>query len=235
MLLEKISVVIRVTRITKVTIAITCLIFSFGVVAQDRVVIVPLFGDESESESEPEPATEKVIFITSGEFTGNLGGLEGADAICQAEADADGSVIQGKIFKAWLSTAIQDDDVFGPGGRQLNLFALPYNNTLDQEVFQSFTEFKSSPAIPIVHTAEQSELNLINRIDTWSNISVSLQLGTGFTCNDWTSESFEDRGATGFQIQLLFPPTLIINQALGAFVSEQRPCNARHRLICVGQ
>lgn len=235
MLLEKISVVIRVTRITKVTIAITCLIFSFGVVAQDRVVIVPLFGDESESESESEPATEKVIFITSGEFTGNLGGLEGADAICQAEADADGSVIQGKIFKAWLSTAIQDDDVFGPGGRQLNLFALPYNNTLDQEVFQSFTEFKSSPAIPIVHTAEQSELNLINRIDTWSNISVSLQLGTGFTCNAWTSESSTDRGATGFQIQLLFPPTLIINQALGAFGSEARPCNARHRLICVEQ
>ena len=46
--------------------------------------------------------TEKKVFITSTKYDGNLGGLAGADAKCQARASAGG--LSG-TYKAWLSDA----------------------------------------------------------------------------------------------------------------------------------
>jgi hypothetical protein len=43
---------------------------------------------------------EKIVFVTSGTYTGDLGGLTGADEKCAAEATAAG--LDGE-FKAWLS------------------------------------------------------------------------------------------------------------------------------------
>lgn len=48
-----------------------------------------------------EPATGKLIFISSERYSADLGGLEGADAKCQTLAEAAGL---GGEFKAWLST-----------------------------------------------------------------------------------------------------------------------------------
>ncbi len=53
--------------------------------------------------------SDKYAFVTSKEYDGNLGGLEGADAICQAHAE------QGRLpgtYKAWLS-----DDTESPSTR----------------------------------------------------------------------------------------------------------------------
>ena len=43
---------------------------------------------------------QRTVFVTESVHTGDLGGLEGADAICQAEADAAGLA---GTFLAWLS------------------------------------------------------------------------------------------------------------------------------------
>jgi hypothetical protein len=48
---------------------------------------------------------EKIVFITSGTYTGDLGGLAGADQKCAAEATAAG--LDGE-FKAWLSDSPQN-------------------------------------------------------------------------------------------------------------------------------
>ncbi len=48
--------------------------------------------------------TKKYIFVTSHGHTGNMGGLAGADAICQSYADSSTVLPKGK-YKAWLSTA----------------------------------------------------------------------------------------------------------------------------------
>ena len=45
--------------------------------------------------------TERVVFVTTARQTADLGGFEGADGICAAEATAAG--LEGE-FKAWLST-----------------------------------------------------------------------------------------------------------------------------------
>jgi Fibronectin type III domain len=58
--------------------------------------------------TEPEACgdeTSKCVFLTSTNQNGNLGGLNGADGICQGLADADGSSAAPGTYKAWLSTA----------------------------------------------------------------------------------------------------------------------------------
>jgi hypothetical protein len=49
----------------------------------------------------PSP-TPKIVFVTSSTYSGNLGGLQGADAQCQYLANAAGH--EG-VFKAWLSSS----------------------------------------------------------------------------------------------------------------------------------
>jgi len=46
---------------------------------------------------------EKTVFITSKTFDSNLGGLTGADAKCQAEADSPESIVPSGTYMAWLS------------------------------------------------------------------------------------------------------------------------------------
>jgi len=49
-----------------------------------------------------EPVCTKIVFATSQAYTGNLGGLEGADTICMYHAELAG--LPG-AFKAWLSSS----------------------------------------------------------------------------------------------------------------------------------
>lgn len=46
---------------------------------------------------------EKNVFITSSTYDSNLGGLKGADAKCQAEADGPKSIVPSGTYMAWLS------------------------------------------------------------------------------------------------------------------------------------
>jgi hypothetical protein len=52
------------------------------------------------------PGPVKLVFITSQGFTGNLGGLSGADTICQNLANNAHPPLNG-VFKAWLSDTVQ--------------------------------------------------------------------------------------------------------------------------------
>ncbi len=53
---------------------------------------------------------EKTVFATSASFNGNLGGLTGADAICQAEADDPASIVPAGTYLAWLSDGTDSPD-----------------------------------------------------------------------------------------------------------------------------
>lgn len=51
---------------------------------------------------------ERVMFVTKQTFQGNLGGVAGADAKCQAAADQSPLLrIKGHAFRAWVSTSAQ--------------------------------------------------------------------------------------------------------------------------------
>ncbi len=51
---------------------------------------------------ESDSTEKKTVFVTEGLHDGDLGGISGADGICQAEADAAGLF---GIYRAWLSDA----------------------------------------------------------------------------------------------------------------------------------
>lgn len=51
---------------------------------------------------------EKTVFVTSATFSGNLGGLTGADDKCQAAADGPASIVPPGTYIAWLSTSVKD-------------------------------------------------------------------------------------------------------------------------------
>jgi hypothetical protein len=62
-------------------------------------------GDDSQTlESILSLLEPKTIFVTSMTYTGDLGGLAGADIICQGLADAPGSIVPEGEYVALLST-----------------------------------------------------------------------------------------------------------------------------------
>lgn len=58
-------------------------------------------GDPSEPEQSDRETRERIVFVTSTRQTAALGGLAGADELCQQEAVSGGI---GGTFRAWLST-----------------------------------------------------------------------------------------------------------------------------------
>src|SRR3954468_8304546 len=45
----------------------------------------------------------RTVFVTSQEYNGNLGGLQGADLKCRTLAMKAGLLATGSVYKAWLS------------------------------------------------------------------------------------------------------------------------------------
>ncbi len=55
-------------------------------------------------------SNEKTVFVTSVSFKGNLDGLMGADAKCQAQADDSASIVSSGTYLAWLSDGTNSPD-----------------------------------------------------------------------------------------------------------------------------
>ncbi|MBL4634871.1 MAG: DUF1554 domain-containing protein [Kofleriaceae bacterium] len=184
-----------------------------------RLFLVTIFslgigcaGDSSEDMSsadanvEPQPdafilplpdamATRSRVFVTSSQFSGNLGGLSGADSICQGAAE---SANLGGNWRAWLSTptvsAIDRIADVAP-------WYLPDRTTV---VFASHAQLRETPTVLI----EWDENGPIR----WMNISVGdrvVKTGTQSgqrdeTCMGFTSASEDDHGTYGFFDELSY-------------------------------
>ena len=53
---------------------------------------------------------EKTVFVTKSSFKSNMGGLAGADAKCQAEADDPASIVPPGTYLPWLSDGQDSPD-----------------------------------------------------------------------------------------------------------------------------
>lgn len=112
--------------ITQLSCVIALVALSFNVTAQNNVVVVPLFGDDAPTSPSP-----RTIFLTSTVFDGNLGGVDGADAKCQAAATA--GELAG-VFKAYIGEGFGFEDVV-PERSNFSISLTPYLNTNGEEVF----------------------------------------------------------------------------------------------------
>ena len=131
-------------------------------------------------------STDKKAFVTSTTYTGNLGGLAGADTLCQTRAGAAGLANASK-FKAWLSDATYDAvtrlSSNGPWSR-IDGFRIANNKTdlTDGTLFNSISQ--------------DDQGNYTNAY-VWTGTNAN---GTkaATTCNNWADGTAGQSGLFGF-------------------------------------
>ena len=126
------------------------------------------------------------FFITSaGSGDGaNLGGLEGADAICQKLAEAAGST--GQTWRAYLSAeGVNAKDRIGAG---------PWVNAKGVEIAKDVASLHSDANALTKDTALTEKGEIVkgrgdepNQHDVLTGSNADGTLAAGQTCNDWTS------------------------------------------------
>lgn len=167
--------------------------------------------------------SDKLIFSSSKVYSAELGGLEGADAVCQVLAEAAGHK---GTFRAWLSSSSSS-------------VAERFTHSTERYVLGSGTIIADNWADLIVgrlkHAVDETEsrttaipyvTQTCGRFAFWSGTSVrGDRLDWGSTCNDWTSASEDDRGEKG------------ITAAYDWAWSQKcdGPCNGLAALLCVEQ
>jgi hypothetical protein len=154
-------------------------------------------GDASSGADAADAGPVKIVFVSSAVYDGNLGGVLGADAKCQALADAAGL---GGTFLAWLS-----DTTSSPAARFTRTSA-DYVLADRTTVFaHGWTGLTTQPAL---HPLNMTELGLPPTSVSGSNTCATPPLGHGsatwgstnlngepspgvadglHTCEDWTS------------------------------------------------
>jgi hypothetical protein len=146
----------------------------------------------------PETAQKSTMgfFVTSAtSVTGNLGGLRGADALCQNLASAVG--FGGKTWRAYLSVERDPDNGNRPTDARSRIGNGPWLNVAGVVVAKDVTELHARRGDADVFLDERGQkINgqwlgspspVQHDILTGSNADGTLM--AGFTCNDWTSDS----------------------------------------------
>lgn len=124
----------------------------------------------------------RLVFLTSESFTGNLGGLAGADQRCNELAAA--SLLDGS-FRAWL---LVDGQTLA--ARFPEFYGVPtawnFTSMGNELLAKSFQQLVSQgPAGPLAYT-EQGEAFAELRV--WTNITAA-GLAAGGDCGQWTDEA----------------------------------------------
>ncbi len=173
------------------------------------------------------PNPVEYIFVTSGTYTGNLGGLSGADTICNTEAASAG--LSG-TWKAILSTSSTNANT-GVGGDNGQGVTISYDvyDTLNNLIANGpLTFWDGTHSAPISYHADGSGLGGSTSVWTGSgnNGGDWAYPDCGYSscdCNGWTSNSASIVGQTGSSGS---ESSDWINQSSSA-------CNTSQPLYCV--
>ena len=120
------------------------------------------------------------VFVTAGAYQGDLGGLAGADAICQQSAE--GAELPGTDWTAWLSDGTTNAVDRIPDGQYRLL-----NGTVVANSKADLTDGMLEAPINL------NEYGQAQAVFVWSATNLD-GTGTGNTCNDWTDNSSEQGG-----------------------------------------
>ena len=137
----------------------------------------------------------KQVFITSTIYDGDLGGLSGADALCNQRANA--AELSGK-FRAWLS-----DETGSPNTRFATCSDCPYVRTDGEQVASGYADLTDGVLAAPINVNEfgfpipEAEF-LVGRV--WSATTTGGDLLTDLGvryCSDWTSGTSPAQGFKG--------------------------------------
>lgn len=197
---------------TKRIFSLFLLFFASVSAAQNRVVVIPLSGDDVDqcvvsSDCDAGEATLtcpsgdivipcdlsannfKRVFVTSTTHTGNLGGLDAADAICQELAD--NSELTGQ-YKAWLS-----NDTQSPSTRFIQS-DVPYVLVDGTQIAINYDDLVDGTIQNVIDLTEGSDTVLAGLV-VWTNTSINGTpqfIGEG-NCSGWQSSAPEQLGLVG--------------------------------------
>ena len=160
--------------------------------------------DNSVDAASAQTSPNTSFFVTSEKHkTGNLGGLKGADSICQRLAAAVG--LGNKTWRAYLSAERDPDNGNKPTDARSRIGNGPWVNTNGGVVAKDLAELHARKGDPAVFVDERGQ-----RIPgQWPGspsptehdiLTGSTPEGTvmaGKTCNDWTSEASEMSAQVG--------------------------------------
>lgn len=154
---------------------------------------------------------ERLVFLTSATFTGNLGGAAGADAKCEAAAKASARAdVRARTFKAWISTANEDAIDRVTNGQAA------YRRTDGVLVAPNLAGFLSGLANPIDRNENGEEVSA----EVWTGTQNDGRKNNH--CMSWTSMSLDHVGKRGSS-----------KATTSAWTDGPAPtCNQQARLYC---
>jgi hypothetical protein len=158
------------------------------------------------------------VFLSSAVYDGAMGGLGGADAKCQALADAAG--LPG-TFKAWLS------DATGSPSTRFTQSTLRYVRVDGVKVADDWADLTDASLYAPINVTENGDQ--LSEADpfTWTNTSPSGTTRSVYsTCANWTSNSTE------WSKMGRYPAVDVYWTAYGA---EASCCNTAHHIYCFEQ
>ena len=159
------------------------------------------------------------VFITSTTFTGKLGGLAGADALCYTAAQSS-PALKGRVFRAWLSDATANAATRIPMGTRAFL-------RNDGSTFAtSYQQLISGTISNTLNIDEQGNV-LSGNVTVWTATDES-GIYNGSSCNNWTSEAVTDSGAFGDSQATDGDWTQEVGEPIAT-----GSCNSLKRLYCI--
>lgn len=152
------------------------------------------------------PGIKYKVFVSSQKYNGNLGGLAGADAKCQALATAAGLT---GTYKAWLSSANVDaiSRIFD-GEYSLVDGTVVANNRadlLDGSLWSAINK---------------TELNTTSTSNVWTGTKANGLKELGFVCNDWITISSNGKSGLANKFDTTWTDNSIV------------PCSVTYSLYC---
>ena len=160
----------------------------------------------------------KTLFLTSTEYDGNLGGLSGADSICQSHADAAG--LSG-TFKAWLSDSTTS--VASRITQSSQQYVTPNGDVLADD----WADLTDGVLYTEPNRDENNNAYGATTDFVWTNttaLGAITSTSTADTCNDWVQNSTSFNGNIGEWHQ---PESAAWTQ------STNRRCDDFNPLYCV--
>jgi hypothetical protein len=133
-----------------------------------------------------------LVFVTSSAHKGKLGGLTGADAICQAEATA--ASLPG-TYMAWLS-----DGAASPSTRFLTQASGPYRLVTGETVANNWTALTTTLPLQHVINVTAAGATVVSPVWTYTQPNGSAT-GGGRNCGNWTSDYILDSGERGGSLE----------------------------------
>lgn len=174
------------------------------------------------------PPLNRLMFVTKSQYNGNLGGIVGADAKCQAEADL---YSKPGAYIAWISTY---NPFVSVADRLFNL-AYSHIDIVDvrgELIAPSVLSLLSNgPINPLVYIVDGQSLQsqpISHWVWTGTNKSgdpIPGQQPQSHTCSDWTVGNSQARGAVG-------EPLSSFNASMYTYLGTSG-CNSTHRLYCI--